>query len=77
MGDPINLNYLYCMNINFHASIYQGMIGNVACDTKTRYALTKCCFCDHVMSSGSDLVLALVINAVNNQKATRISRMHN
>jgi len=77
MEHSINLNYLYCMNMNCMASIYHRMLTNIACDTKSQYAVHRCGFCNKVMTSGSDLVLTLMVTAVNNQRATRLSYLHN
>jgi aspartate carbamoyltransferase regulatory subunit len=77
MEHPINLNYLYCTNMNCRASIYHRMIANIACDTKGQYAMRRCSFCNQLMTSGSDLVLTLMVTAVNNQRTTRLRYLHN
>jgi len=77
MEHSINLNYLYCTNINCKASIYHRMITNIACDAKSQYAIHRCSFCDQLMTSGSDLVLTLMVTAVNSQRTTRLSYLHN
>lgn len=77
MEHSINLNYLYCMNVNCKASVYHRMITNVACDTESQYMVYRCGFCNQLMTAGSDLVLTLMVTAVNNQRATRLSYLHN
>jgi len=77
MEHSINLNYLYCTNVNCKASIYHQMIANIAGDTKSHHVIERCSFCDQLMTSGSDLVLTLMVSAVNNQRATRLSYLHN
>ena len=79
MEHSISLNYLYCMNMNCMASVYHRMISNIACDTNTKgqYAVQRCSFCNESMTSGRDLVLALMVTAVNTQRTTRLSYLHN
>jgi hypothetical protein len=76
MEHSINLNYLYCVNMNCRASLYHRMISNIACDTKS-HAVHRCGLCNQLMTSGSDLVLTFMITAINNQRATRLSYLHN
>jgi len=77
MEHSVNLHYLYCMNMNCRASIYHRMITNVACDAKNLFDKHRCVFCDQLMTSGSDLVLSLMVAAVSNQRNTRLSYLHN
>lgn len=77
MEHSINLSYLYCINVNCKASIYHQMITNIAGDTKSQYPIKRCSFCNQLMTSGSDLVLTLMVTAVSNQRAMRLSYLHN
>jgi hypothetical protein len=77
MEHSINLNYMYCMNSNCQASIYHRMIIGIGCNTKSQDAMHRCIFCDQQLTSGRDLVITLMVTAVNNQRTTRLSFLHN
>ena len=76
MERPNRLNYLYCVNINCHASIYHRMMIRIPSNEENHCANNRCSFCNRMLISDDEILVIYMIATVNNQKTARIS-LHN
>ena len=67
MYHDISFYYLYCMNIQCQASIYNTMAIRIPNNTGHR-AIHRCNFCNHPLASESDVEVTYMITKVNSQK---------
>ncbi len=77
MENPINYNYLYCMNINCKVAIYNKIMLRIPCDACNGDIAYRCDFCNQKLTSDNEIMAGYMITAANNHATMHLDFMSN